>query len=292
LKQILIAGPLLALALSSGAGAEAPSAADLAAGKKVYRRVCEECHGRQGHGDGERARSLGLRARDFSHGSFKCRCTPNGALPTDDDLLRTVAQGLPGTAMTGHGDLSPDEQRAVIAHVKSLTPRFATETAPACIAAPPAPAAAGDAAVVEGRVVYRLLGCQKCHGATGEADGPSAAALVDDWSDPIRVHNFVRSGKFKCGGEPADLYRTLHTGMNGSPMPSFTAAFAFARGDVGDLAPIAAVFGAEGEQEVRQYLEAQPDRAALSAMAPSEQAALVERRSWALVAYLRSLAQR
>jgi mono/diheme cytochrome c family protein len=286
-KQVLLTVALLVLARGD-AGAQPPSAGDVAAGKKVYKRVCEECHGRDGHGDGEKARSLGFRARDFSHGSFKCRCTPTAALPTDDDLLRTVTQGLPGTAMTGHADLSPDERRAVLAYVKSLAPRFASETAPPCIAAPAT--AADGADLAEGRVVYRLLGCQKCHGAAGAADGPSAAALVDDWGDPIKVHNFARAGKFKCGGEPSDLYRTLHTGMNGSPMPSFTAAFAFARGDVADLSPLAATFGAAAAEEAKRYLDGEPDRAALDAMPASERAALVERRTWALVAYLRSLA--
>lgn len=278
---------LLYLAPAAAAAAEDPRAA-----RKLYRQVCEECHGPQGHGDGEKARSLGIRARDFSHSSFKCRCTPSGALPTDDDLLRTVEQGLPGSPMTGHADdLSLEERRAVIAYVKTLAPRFATDTVPACIEVPEPPAAA-TAAVEEGRVVYRLLGCAKCHGATGEADGPSAGALVDDWGDRIRVHNFVRSGKFKCGGEPGDLYRTLHTGMNGSPMPSFTTAFAFVREDLADLAPLATQFGAAAADEVRDYLAQQPDRSALGAMADEERQALIERRTWALVAYLKSLAQR
>jgi mono/diheme cytochrome c family protein len=264
---------------------------EVAAGKKVYRKVCEECHGRQGHGDGEKARSMGFRARDFSRGSFKCRCTPTGALPTDEDLLRTLGEGLPGTPMLAQPDLSPDELRAVVAFVKTLVPSFATETAPACIDIPEPPA---DllAGVSEGRVLYRLLGCQKCHGPAGAADGPSAGALVDSWNDPIKVHNFVRAGKFKCGGEPADLYRTLHTGMNGSPMPSFTTALAFAREEVANLDAITAEFGAAGAEEARAYLDAQPDRQGLAALDHDAREKLVERRTWSLVAYLQSLAQR
>jgi mono/diheme cytochrome c family protein len=278
------------LVLPSIARAQVPAADQMAAGKKVYRRVCEECHGRDGHGDGEKARSLGFRARDFARSAFKCRCTPSGALPTDDDLLRTVERGLPGTPMTAQADLAPDERMAVVAYVKTLAPRFASESAPSCIAMPEAPAA-NSSAVDEGRVLYRLLGCHKCHGASGAADGPSAATLVDDWGNPIKVHNFVRSGKFKCGGEPSDLYRTLHTGMNGSPMPSFTAAFAFAREDIGELAPIAALFGADGADEARRYLDREPDRQGMAALEPKARQALVERRTWSLVAYLRSLAQ-
>jgi mono/diheme cytochrome c family protein len=284
---------LLLLVLLGPFRPDAPAEAqDLKVARKLYRATCEECHGPDGHGDGEKARSLGFRARDFSHGSFKCRCTPSGALPTDEDLLRTVENGLPGTPMLGHADdLTADERRTVIAYVKSLVPRFAAETAPACIAIPEPPPPA-PAAVEEGRAVYRLLGCAKCHGATGEADGPSAASLVDDWGDRIRVHNFVKSGKFKCGGEPRDLYRTLHTGMNGSPMPSFTAAFAFAREDTGGLAALEAQLGGAAAEEVRAYLARQPDRGAVAAMTDAERRALVDRRTWALVEYLRSLLAR
>jgi cytochrome c oxidase cbb3-type subunit 2 len=281
----------LGLAAAASAVAQPPASPEIAAGKKIYRQVCEECHGREGHGDGEKAKSLGFRARDFSHGAFKCRSTPSGALPTDDDLLRTIQRGLPGTPMTPHDDLSVDDRRRLLGFVKTLAPRFASDTVPPPIAIPPAPASDG-AAVEEGRVLYRLLGCGKCHGAAGAADGPSAASLVDDWGDPIKVHNFVRTGKFKCGGDPADLYRTLHTGMNGSPMPSFTAAFAFAREDVADLAPVAAVFGEAGAAEARRYLDAQLDRAAVAALAPEARQSLIDRRTWSLIAYLRSLAQR
>ena len=80
--------------------------------------------------------------------------------------------------------------------------------------------------------------------------------------------------------------------MNGSPMPSFTAAFAFAREDLGDTAPLEAQLGGAAAEEVRNYLARQPDRATLAAMAEAERRALVDRRTWALVEYLRSLLAR
>ena len=48
----------------------------------------------------QRRPPLRLFPRDLSLASFKCRCTPSGALPTDQNLLRTLTQGMPGTPMT------------------------------------------------------------------------------------------------------------------------------------------------------------------------------------------------
>ncbi|HVR27996.1 MAG TPA: cytochrome c, partial [Thermoanaerobaculia bacterium] len=92
--------PLVIVLVGLAAAPAVAEEVDLRAARKIYRQTCEECHGPKGNGDGEQARSLGFRARDFSHSSFKCRCTPSGALPADDDLLRIVAEGLPGTPMT------------------------------------------------------------------------------------------------------------------------------------------------------------------------------------------------
>jgi hypothetical protein len=41
------------------------------------------------------------RPRDFTTGGYKIRTTETGSVPTDDDLVRTVRQGLYGTAMPG-----------------------------------------------------------------------------------------------------------------------------------------------------------------------------------------------
>ena len=70
-----------------------------ARGKTVYDAHCTECHGTNGKGDGPSAAYLTPRPRDFSTGSYKIRSTETGSVPTDDDLMRSVRQGLYGTAM-------------------------------------------------------------------------------------------------------------------------------------------------------------------------------------------------
>ena len=285
----LLCCALATLAVPAPPASAAGDALEL--GEKVYKEHCLRCHGEQGRGDGADAVRLGFRPRDFTLGSFKCRCTPAGSLPRDEDLLRVVERGLPGTAMQGFSDkLSPAELEAVVEYVKSLTPAFADKEAPPCLEVPPAPAASA-ASVADGRQVYRLLRCWTCHGVAGRGDGPAAKTLVDDWGDRIRVHNFTRPGRFKCGGEDEDLYRLLETGLAGSPMPSYSGALAFAADRVGDLAGVEDRFGVPALDELRAYLAQQPDAAALETLDDAERGALRERRTWALIHYLRSLVQ-
>ncbi len=68
--------------------------------------------------------------RDLTKGRFKFRSTASGQVPTDADLARTIVEGIPSTGMVPQNHLSDAEVRAVIAFVKSLSPRFATRPAP------------------------------------------------------------------------------------------------------------------------------------------------------------------
>jgi mono/diheme cytochrome c family protein len=183
--------------------------------------------------------------------------------------------------------LSPEDRNAVVQYIKTLIPRFKSEPAPLCIAVPEPPAPREDA-LFEGKQVYRIMGCGKCHGKTGRGDGPASAGLKDDWGQPIRAYNFTVTKKFKCGGEDKDFYRVLHTGMNGSPMPSFSAAFAFGRDSITPVAFEGTLSPTE-VQELSKYLQGQPDSAAVAALSPNARRELVDRRTWALVQYLLSL---
>ena len=293
---VFVAAPFFASLLFLFADAQAsrttPSdGADLPLGRTVYQKVCEECHGSKGRGDGKKAKELGFAPRNFTLGAFKCRCTPSGQPPTDEDLYRSVTRGLPGTPMAAHDkDLTEQERRAVVQFVKTLSPKFSAGNLPACEPLPnPPPAMPG--LVAEGKQLYRLMQCGKCHGVGGRGDGPAAATLKDDWGRPITPYDFVELHDFKCGNDDRDLYRTLTTGMTGSPMPSFEAAFGFAKGD---FTPenLRTLGGPNEAKELQAYLEGQSDAATVKAMGAQERRALVSRRTWALVQYLRSLLTR
>ena len=294
LSIVLVAAPYFAALLFAGDGAQRatpPVGAELSAGRTAYQHVCEECHGSKGRGDGKKAKAMGLAPRNFTLGAFKCRCTPSGLPPTDEDLYRSVTRGLPGTAMEAHNqDLTEQERRAVVQFVKTLSPTFSAGNLPACEALPnPPPASPG--LVAEGRQLYRLMQCGECHGVGGRGDGPAASTLKDDWGRPIAPYDFVESHSFKCGNDDRDLYRTLTTGMTGSPMPSFEAALGFSKDDF-PAENLRTLGGPNETKELQAYLEGQPAAAVVKAIGSEERQALTSQRSWALVQYLRSLLTR
>src|SRR5690348_18497555 len=81
-----------------------------AEGKKHYRRFCVGCHGPLGDGNGENAQWIDPKPRDFTAATFKCRSTPTGTLPTDQDLYNSVGRGFTNSNMP-HWDALTDQNR-------------------------------------------------------------------------------------------------------------------------------------------------------------------------------------
>ena len=76
----------------------------------IYRKHCVPCHGMTGNGLGAAAMMLEPYPRDFRRGSFKFKSTPTGSKPTKDDLIKTLTQGIPGTAMPSFLALEQTEE--------------------------------------------------------------------------------------------------------------------------------------------------------------------------------------
>ena len=64
-------------------------------GKTLYLKYCVQCHGEKGDGEGYATQHLIPRPRDFTTGKFKVRTTPNGALPTHQDIINIIRRGMP-----------------------------------------------------------------------------------------------------------------------------------------------------------------------------------------------------
>src|SRR5207245_9184669 len=74
---------------------------DTTRGKAVYVKWCAGCHGDKGAGDGPAASRMLPRPRDFTGAIYKIRTTASGQLPTDPEVLRSVAEGLAGRDSPG-----------------------------------------------------------------------------------------------------------------------------------------------------------------------------------------------
>ncbi|MGB8910921.1 MAG: cytochrome c [Candidatus Sulfotelmatobacter sp.] len=190
----------------------------------AYRRYCVGCHGELGDGNGEVAQWLDPpmypKPRDFQLGIFKCRSTPSGTLPTDDDLFDTIARGLDRSSMPQWSTFTKQERADLVAWVKHFSPRWANEKPGTPITIPPEPEVTPER-IKAGRDVFARVQCWKCHGVQGMANGPSAATLTDDQGRPIQPFNFTEGSRPKCGDTDRDIYRIFMTGLDGTPMPSF-----------------------------------------------------------------------
>jgi cytochrome c oxidase cbb3-type subunit 2 len=92
---------------------------------------------------------------------------------------------------------------------------------PLYIGTPPAPS---QQLVEHGKEIWEQAKCWECHGKTGKGDGEKAPGLKDDQGFTM-VPADLTAGQFKSGPTVEDIYRTMTTGLSGTPMPSYRDAF-------------------------------------------------------------------
>jgi len=209
---------------SASLSAQAPDVgtdAQRKAGKPLYDKYCAQCHGEKGDGEGYAASRLEPRPRNFTTGKFKVRTTPNGSLPTHQDLVNIIRRGMPYTSMPAWPKLSDQEVTNLAYFITTFSPDFTNaERVPQPVTMPSAPAATAES-IAKGKALYDETGCARCHGTLGRGDGPSAPTLKDDWDHPIRAANLAQRWTFRAGSSREDIFRTMSTGFNGTPMPAF-----------------------------------------------------------------------
>lgn len=221
---------LIALLSGSPSGSARAAAPDIgteaqrASGKTLYLKHCSQCHGENGDGEGYAAPHLLPRPRNFTSGKFKVRSTPTGSLPTHQDLVNVIRRGMPYTSMPAWPSLSDQEVSDLAYFITTFSPDFANpEKEPKPVPLPAAPKITTES-IALGKKLLEETGCIKCHGSLGRGDGPSAPTLADDWGQPIRPADLAQSWTFRGGSSREDIFRTMSTGFNGTPMPGFLDA--------------------------------------------------------------------
>lgn len=223
-KFVLVVAAVLAVPMLASAQHSEPHAGKYTgheeAGKQLYYRYCWGCHGFRGDGNGENASYLNILPRNFVAATFKCRSTPTGTLPTDEDLFNAITRGFNNSYMPPWLTLTNRQRDDLVAFIKTLSPRWKSEQSGTPISVPAEPTITLDS-IKHGKELFSKLECWKCHGQEGRGDGPSAATLTDSNDQPIRPYNFAAGSRFKCGATNHDLYKIFMTGLDGTPMPSF-----------------------------------------------------------------------
>lgn len=204
-------------------------------GKKVYFKRCVWCHGVEGEGNGPSADRLFTRPRNFIQGTFKIRWTDSGELPLDSNLIDTVKNGLPGSAMPAWGEvLSKEKIESVVQFVKSLVQDrdFSDEDEEVYVqdfgsnpwgTSEPYHLGVPQEDIDAGKEIMLKNKCFECHGGEGRGDGNPT--MKDDWGFAIFAADWQQCWNFRGSRrnhfDPFNIVRTISTGMNGTPMPNF-----------------------------------------------------------------------
>jgi len=233
-------------------------------GRLAYEMYCIGCHGANGDGVGEAAHFLNPRPRDFTRAEYKFISTRFGELPTDEDLFRTISNGLRGSAMPAWGHLPERQRWALVEYIKSFSDVWEQGRTPAIplVTDPYAQNPDKSEAIARGEMAYHgFFTCWNCHPAYVSSDKvneylqkmgnpPRAvfrphldrtAVKADSAGETIFAPDFLRD-YVKSGVTVDSLYRTIGAGITGTAMPTW----------IDSVAPEVAPRDAEGNLLVSQ----------------------------------------
>lgn len=228
----------------------------LVEGSRLYRLHCLHCHGLAGNGRGPTAPWVNPHPRDFRSGIFKFTSTSQAfqvRKARRDDLLRTLREGVEGTAMPSFGLQPEKDLEALASYVIHLSLRGQVEfeslrgilseaepwdpsefdekfkeqvdtlanlwyqaQAKEGLIDPPADQYPTDleASVQRGFQAFRGdAGCISCHIDFGRQPN----LKPDGWGTIVRPADLTQ-GVYRGGRRPIDLYWRIHSGINGANM--------------------------------------------------------------------------
>jgi len=191
-------------------------------GKVLYDTWCAQCHGYEGKGDGYAKDFTFPQPRDFTVGTYKFTSTPTGDPPTDEDIMRMIRNGNPGTSMPGWTRFSDEEVKSLVDYLKRFAPDvFTLKPEPVKITKVPS---CSDDMIKKGKEIEENVAkCWECHGREGRGDGEKSwqEDFKDDWGNPILPADHTHPWEFRKGASLEDIYITITTGNKGTPMTSY-----------------------------------------------------------------------
>ena len=218
---VLLARPVLAQTGTT------PSAADVEVGKQLYTQHCTHCHGESGDGKGASTPVVSPKPRDFTSGTYKFRTrheNVNGSkMPADEDLFRSINEGLHGTSMPAWGGfLAKPEIWQLVHYIKTFASVFKDDKPGAALDFSGEIPSSPDS-IIKGKEHFeKTFECHTCHGMAGRGNGQQALdGLKDDWGERIWPANLTKPWTYRGGHTRRDIFRNVALGITGTPMPAF-----------------------------------------------------------------------
>jgi DMSO reductase family type II enzyme heme b subunit len=188
-------------------------------GEAIYAKRCLQCHGEDGDGLGSAAERLNPPPRDFTLGLYKFKTSAfDDDLPNDEDLLRMIRNGMPGTAMPGWADILSEQDMAdALAYIKLFAelegePEIQVDFGEQIATSPESIAKGAELFHANDR-------CSECHGAEGKGD--AIKKLKDDNGDRTWPRNLTKPWTFRASNDPRDIFTRISVGIPVTQMPSF-----------------------------------------------------------------------
>jgi mono/diheme cytochrome c family protein len=226
---------------ASSAGTLDAQQSNATTSQELYVLHCSNCHGVDGAGDGRAARHLHPRPRNLRNESSRLTSTDNG-LPTVDDLVTVLREGIPGTSMRAYPELTDEALNGLAQEVlrrrrDGLRDFFVsilisegeeiveTEVSefvefritPGRVVRVPSICPSDATSLSQGKQLYSAQGCVTCHGLDGVGDWEQT--WFDERQRPLRPRDLVHE-PLKGGSDAESVYQRVALGMPGTPHPA------------------------------------------------------------------------
>ncbi len=189
-------------------------------GNTIYTQRCMGCHGEEGDGEGPAAERLNPPPRDFSSALYKIKTTGfDDIVPNDEDIIRMIRDGMPGTAMPGWSDiLSKQDILDLVAYVKTFA--GLEEEVPTMQLDYGQQVATSAESITRGKELFHESDrCSECHGEDGK--GNATKRLKGDAGERTWPRNLTKPWTFRASNDPKDIFSRISVGIAGTEMPSF-----------------------------------------------------------------------
>ena len=75
--------------------------------------------------------------------------------------------------------------------------------------------------IKRGEKLFREAKCFLCHGNKGRGDGKITVTMNTEWNMPYKARDLTKRWLFKGGNSTGEIYRTISTGFNMTPMGTY-----------------------------------------------------------------------